>query len=122
MDEEAKSVATKALRLPQSIKHPAEDSEPEGNLAFSPEVVEKIHQARFGASVLRNTSNFYKGRGFNDARGQHYRGRSSYFQSSSRGNPFLKASTATKRRDNRGQDTMMKLNLQRKECDAAIQH
>jgi hypothetical protein len=89
MDEEAKSVAIKALRLPQSIKHLEEDSEPEGSLAFSPEVVEKMHQARFEAQDLRNASNSYTRGGFNNARGNHYRGRGNHFQSSARGKSFF---------------------------------
>ncbi|KAG0747541.1 hypothetical protein G6F57_000839 [Rhizopus arrhizus] len=45
--------ATKALRLPPSVRHFAEEEETDKNLAFAPEIVEQVHKARFEQSLLR---------------------------------------------------------------------
>lgn len=81
IDREAKELTLTALRLPQHAKH-LEDQQVEDEtkrMVFSSQDVEKIHQARYENSILRNaTSN--QQRGFsngwsNRGRGQ-FRGRS----------------------------------------------
>ncbi|KAG1033716.1 hypothetical protein G6F43_013527 [Rhizopus delemar] len=52
LDKDGKDLATKALRLPESLKY-LEDEEEEGkDYFFSPDIVEKIQQTRFEETVL----------------------------------------------------------------------
>lgn len=55
INQEAKETAAKALKLPDNVKHIAEeDREEDKNLAFTPELVERIQQARYEESILRS--------------------------------------------------------------------
>ena len=54
MDQEAKELATKALRLPTSVRYLEDNDDGDKKMAFSPETVEKIFQARYESSVLRS--------------------------------------------------------------------
>jgi hypothetical protein len=82
IDQEAKEIATKALHLPASIRHLGEEEETEKILAFTPEVVEQVHKARFEQSLLRGNargSTSYNRGGFNS------RGKNFNFRGQSRG-------------------------------------
>ncbi|KAG0774333.1 hypothetical protein G6F62_012379 [Rhizopus arrhizus] len=83
IDQEAKEIATKALHLPASVRHLGEEEETDKTLAFSPEIVEQVHKARFEQSLLRGnargTNNYNRG-GFNS------RGGNFNFRGQSRGN------------------------------------
>ncbi|CEG75793.1 hypothetical protein RMATCC62417_10783 [Rhizopus microsporus] len=57
IDIEARALATKALRLPQSLRYLEEQPEENERLALSPETVEKISQARFEAAVIQRATN-----------------------------------------------------------------
>ncbi|KAG1001435.1 hypothetical protein G6F27_012878 [Rhizopus arrhizus] len=60
IDREAKELTLAALRLPQHARHLEDQHVEDENktMVFSPEDVEKIHQARYEHSILRNaTSN-----------------------------------------------------------------
>jgi hypothetical protein len=69
MDLEAKSMATKALRLPDSIKHITEDEDHDKKLAFDPELIERINKAKYDDAILRaatrRTNNFNSGNSSN---------------------------------------------------------
>ncbi|EIE78811.1 hypothetical protein RO3G_03516 [Rhizopus delemar RA 99-880] len=56
IDQEAKELAAKALKLPPNIRNFAEEEETDKILAFSSEKVEQVHKARFEQSLLRNAS------------------------------------------------------------------
>ncbi|KAG0756561.1 hypothetical protein G6F35_006157 [Rhizopus arrhizus] len=75
IDREAKELTLTALRLPQHAKH-MEDQHVEDDtkrMVFSNQDVEKIHQARYESSILRNaTSN--QPRGFSNGWGNRGRG------------------------------------------------
>ncbi|KAG1257462.1 hypothetical protein G6F68_009288 [Rhizopus microsporus] len=80
IDQEAKEIATKALHLPASVRHLGEEEETDKTLAFSPEIVEQVHKARFEQSLLRGnargTNNYNRG-GFNSRGGNfNFRGQS----------------------------------------------
>ncbi|RCH80653.1 hypothetical protein CU097_004371 [Rhizopus azygosporus] len=57
IDAEVRNLATKALRLPQSLKYLEEQSEENKRLAFSQGTVEKISQVRFEAAVIQRATN-----------------------------------------------------------------
>ncbi|KAG0755422.1 hypothetical protein G6F29_012065 [Rhizopus arrhizus] len=87
VDTEARDLATKALRLPQSLKYLEDPQDDNKRLAFSPEIVEKISQARYESAILQKAtsskgSSFRYGANFN--RGLSNRGRGN-----SRGRPFF---------------------------------
>ncbi|KAG1220948.1 hypothetical protein G6F35_006338 [Rhizopus arrhizus] len=66
IDREAKELTLTALRLPQHAKHLEDDIK---RMVFSNQDVEKIHQARYESSILRNaTSN--QPRGFSNGWGR----------------------------------------------------
>ncbi|KAG0907572.1 hypothetical protein G6F26_000277 [Rhizopus arrhizus] len=72
IDREAKELTLTALRLPQHAKHLEDDIK---RMVFSNQDVEKIHQARYESSILRNaTSN--QPRGFSNGWGN--RGRAQF--------------------------------------------
>ena len=59
IDAEVRNLATKALRLPQSLKYLEEQSEENKRLAFSQGTVEKISQVRFEAAVIQRATNIW---------------------------------------------------------------
>ncbi|KAG1032972.1 hypothetical protein G6F25_010875 [Rhizopus arrhizus] len=56
VDTEARDLATKALRLPQSLKYLEDPQDDNKRLAFSPEIVEKISQARYESAILQKAT------------------------------------------------------------------
>ncbi|EIE83913.1 hypothetical protein RO3G_08618 [Rhizopus delemar RA 99-880] len=73
IDQEAKELAAKALKLPPNIRNFAEEEETDKILAFSSEKVEQVHKARFEQSLLRNASRS----GYSNRGGFQQRGRGS---------------------------------------------
>ncbi|KAG1321253.1 hypothetical protein G6F62_010921 [Rhizopus arrhizus] len=65
-DEDAKNYATKAPKLPQSLRHLESRESSTKRDAFNPEFVESYYEASFQEDLLRksaNNSNSYSGRG-----------------------------------------------------------
>ncbi|CEG76277.1 hypothetical protein RMATCC62417_11195 [Rhizopus microsporus] len=57
LDRDAKSLLTKTLRLPDSLKYLEDDDEDDNkDIFFSPEAIEKIQRARFLESVIKRFS------------------------------------------------------------------
>ncbi|KAG1174212.1 hypothetical protein G6F36_011269 [Rhizopus arrhizus] len=81
-DEDAKQYATKALKLPQSLRHLESRESSTKRDAFNPEFVESYYEASFQEDLLRKSANNSysysgRGRGWNNNRG---RGRGKNFQ------------------------------------------
>ncbi|KAG1136169.1 hypothetical protein G6F37_012346 [Rhizopus arrhizus] len=81
IDHEAKQATFKALRLPESVKHLAEDEPGEKVFAIDQETVERIHKARYEQSVLRSATSNGRG-GYSSFRGR------GNFNFQHRGRPF----------------------------------
>ncbi|KAG2217083.1 hypothetical protein INT45_004072 [Circinella minor] len=61
IDNETKEIARKALRLPSSVRYIEDEEDTGKDLAFSPESVQKIQQARYEQAVVRGASNNRRG-------------------------------------------------------------
>ncbi|KAI9483017.1 MAG: hypothetical protein EXX96DRAFT_556544, partial [Benjaminiella poitrasii] len=63
VDQDMKNLATKALHLPASLEHLEQEDDSGKVLAFSPETVEKVHNARFNQAILKGAAegHFSKG-------------------------------------------------------------
>ena len=85
IDHEAKQATFKALRLPETVKHLAEDEPGENVFAIDQETVERIHKARYEQSVLRSAISNGRG-GYGSFRGRGYSRGNFNFQH--RGRPF----------------------------------
>ncbi|KAI7886545.1 uncharacterized protein EV154DRAFT_427421 [Mucor mucedo] len=86
LDGDAKELTTKALRLPTSVRYLEDTEEDDKELVFSPEIVEKIQQARYEDSLLKSATNkSFGGYGFKP-RGQH---RGGYKNEGHRGGSFF---------------------------------
>ncbi|RCI06232.1 hypothetical protein CU098_013751 [Rhizopus stolonifer] len=88
LDQDAKELSTRALRLPESLRYLEDDNEDDKDLFFSSDVVEKIQRTRFDEVMLKGAQQQYGG--FQKSRGNQYkstyRGRGGY--SNGRGNFF----------------------------------
>ena len=90
MDNDAKEVSAKAIKLPTSLRYMEEEDDEEGkDCFFSPAEVEKIQRTRFEESVIRkSTTKQFGGFGRGRSNGHNYRGKSfgsSHFFGKSRG-------------------------------------
>jgi hypothetical protein len=56
MHLKAKFMATKDLRLPDSIKHITEVKDHDKKLAFDPELIERINKEKYDDEVLRTAT------------------------------------------------------------------
>lgn len=68
VDQEAKELATKALRLPDAVKYLEDNDDGDKKIAFSSEMVQQITKARYESTVLRsamsnNRAYYRQGRG-----------------------------------------------------------
>ncbi|KAG0751911.1 hypothetical protein G6F57_015119 [Rhizopus arrhizus] len=92
IDREAKELTLAALRLPQHARHLEDQHVEDENktMVFSPEDVEKIHQARYEHSILRNATSNHP-RGFSNGSSNRGRGlfRGRSFGSSFTQKPFF---------------------------------
>ena len=86
LDGDAKDLTTRALRLPSSLKYLEDEEDDEKDLAFSPNLVEKIQQARYEESILRNATN--KAFGGYGSKSGGFRG-TGYRHGTSRGKSFF---------------------------------
>lgn len=88
IDQEARSLAAKALRLPDTVKHLDEEEESDKRLAFSPEVVEKINHARYEAAIIKGATSSFRVRQYGSGRDTR-RGRPFGYSKSFRGRSFF---------------------------------
>jgi hypothetical protein len=100
IDQEARSIAAKALRLPDTIKHIADEEESDRKLAFAPEIVQQIQHAKYEDAIIRSAT--WRPRGSQQYRGNHFRG-----NNRGRGRSFFGRSKPhfAKDQEHRGQQT-----------------
>ncbi|CEP10666.1 hypothetical protein [Parasitella parasitica] len=62
LDEDAKDLATRIIRLPENMQYLRDNEEDDKDMAFPTEIVEKIHQGRYEEAILKQaTSRTYGG-------------------------------------------------------------
>ena len=83
MDEEARDISTKALRLPTSVRYLEDKDDEDKDMAFDVETVERIKQARYEEAILQRATTpggQQRGRGYGRAGMQtHHKGRQNHF-------------------------------------------
>jgi hypothetical protein len=73
LDNDARTIALKAARLPESIKHIAEEADEGKDLVVDSATLERINKAKFEESLLRRSTNTnYRGNFHNRGRGRGY--------------------------------------------------
>ncbi|CEG76418.1 hypothetical protein RMATCC62417_11315 [Rhizopus microsporus] len=76
MDEEARDISTKALRLPTSVRYLEDEDNEDKDMPFDVETVERIQQARYEEAILRRATaprGQQRGRGYERNKSQNYR-------------------------------------------------
>lgn len=63
MDQDAKEYASKALRLPASLRHVEQEEDSKTTNLFDTEFVKNLHEARFAQKVISGAANNSNGRG-----------------------------------------------------------
>ncbi|CEP13568.1 hypothetical protein [Parasitella parasitica] len=62
LDQDAKDLATRIIRLPENMQYLRDNEEDDKDMAFPTEIVEKIHQGRYEEAILKQaTSRTYGG-------------------------------------------------------------
>lgn len=84
LDQDAKELSTRALRLPESLRYLEDDNDEDKDWYFSPDVVEKIQKTRFDEAMLKGAQRQYGG--FQNSRENQFK--SSYRGRGGRGNFF----------------------------------
>ncbi|CEG84665.1 hypothetical protein RMATCC62417_18434 [Rhizopus microsporus] len=75
MDEEARDISTKALRLPTSVRYLEDEDNEDKDMAFYVETVDRIQQARYEEAILRKATiarGQQRGRGYKRNKSQDY--------------------------------------------------
>ncbi|KAI8640181.1 hypothetical protein BD408DRAFT_434511 [Parasitella parasitica] len=81
LDQDAKDLATRTIKLPENMQYLRDNEEEGRDLAFPTEVVEKIYQGRYEETILKQaTSRSYGGfKSRGDHRSSHRGGRTNFF-------------------------------------------
>ena len=73
-EKEARTTASKALKLPASVRFFEDEDDTGKDLAFDAEMVQRIEKARYDQQVLRAAINNRRGFGYGRGRGGRGRG------------------------------------------------
>ncbi|KAI8636473.1 hypothetical protein BD408DRAFT_437868 [Parasitella parasitica] len=88
LDQDAKDLATRTIKLPENMQYLRDNKQEDRDLAFSTEVVEKIYQGRYEETILKQATSRSYG-GFK-SRGNHRSSHRGGFSRGGRSNFFGK--------------------------------